>query len=59
MKDYWFRDAESGDEFFVECETDDEAWTIIEKNCLSGELEIIDVIEPWEAERMALDTYPC
>lgn len=57
MKDYWFRDAESGDEFFVECETDDEAWTIIEENGLSGELEIVDVIEPWEAEQIGLDTY--
>lgn len=57
MKDYWFRDNETGDEFFVECETDDEAWTIVEENNLGGLLEIVDVIEPWEAEQIGLDTY--
>lgn len=57
MKDYWFRDNETGNEFFVECETDDEAWTIVEENNLGGLLEIVDIIEPWEAEQIGLDTY--
>ena len=32
MWDYLFIDNESGEEFFVECDTEDEAWNIIDEN---------------------------
>ena len=42
MWDFWFFNNESGEEFFVECATEDEAWEIVEENDLNdGNLEIV------------------
>lgn len=58
MWDYWFFNNESGEEFFVECETEDEAWEIVEENDLNdGNLEIVQVITPDEADIIGLDTF--
>ena len=58
MLDYWFFNNESGEEFFVECNTEDEAWEIVEENDLNdGNLEIVQVITPAEADMIGLDTY--
>jgi hypothetical protein len=58
MWDYWFFNNESGEEFFVECDTEDEAWEIVEENDLNdGNLEIVQVITPDEADIIGLDTF--
>lgn len=58
MWDFWFFNNESGEEFFVECATEDEAWEIVEGNDLNdGNLEIVQVITPAEADMIGLDTY--
>lgn len=58
MWDYWFFNNESGEEFFVECETEEEAWEIVEENDLNdGNLEIVQVITPDEADIIGLDTF--
>ena len=58
MWDFWFFNNESGEEFFVECTTEDEAWEIVEENDLNdGNLKIVQVITPAEAEIIGLDTF--
>ena len=58
MWDYWFVNNESGEEFFVECATEEEAWEIVEAEELNdGNLEIGQVITPAEAEIIGLDTF--
>lgn len=58
MWDYWFFDNESGEEFFIECATEEEAWEIaIENDFDETNLEIVQVITPAEAEAIGLDTY--
>jgi len=58
MWDFWFFNNESGEEFFVECATEDEAWEIVEENDLDdGNLEIVQRITPAEAEMIGLDTF--
>lgn len=60
-KDYLFVDNESGEEFFVECDTLDKAWSIIKENFgdvyTKENIEYEDVFEPWQAEMMGFDTY--
>lgn len=57
MWDYWFVDNESGEEFFVECATEEEAWEIAIENFDGADLELVQVITPVEAEMWGLDTY--
>lgn len=63
LKDYWFcYESDEGEvEFFVECETHDEAWEIANKNFPTGEdigiLTLMAVITPEEAEIIGLDTF--
>lgn len=59
MWDFWFFDNETGNEFFVECATEEEAWDIL-ANEWEGDLdnlEIVNVITPEEADRVGLDTF--
>lgn len=58
MWDYLFIDNESGEQFFVECETEDEAWEIIDENF--GDTATIELCGRYtvqEAEWIGLDTY--
>ena len=58
MIDYLFIDNESGEEFFVECESLAEAWEIALDNFgYDNELEYIDEFDPEEAEILGYDTY--
>jgi hypothetical protein len=57
MWDYWFVDNESGEEFFVECATKEEAWAIATESFNEINLELLRVITPAEAEFWGLDTY--
>lgn len=53
--DYLFCDNESGEEFFVECETKEEAISIARYNFEDPEL--ICRCTPFEADLRGLDTY--
>lgn len=53
--DYLFCDNESGEEFFVECETKEEAISIARDNFAAPKL--ICRYTPLEAEWYELDTY--
>lgn len=57
MNTYWFCDDESGEEFFVEAKTREEAWKvatdIFEENSLNYYGEVSFAF----AEAMGLDTY--
>ena len=57
MWDYWFIDNDSGEEFFVECATEEEAWEIAAENFDETDLELVQVITPEQAEIIGLDTY--
>ena len=63
LKDYWFcYESDEGEvEFFVECETYEEAWKIAKENFPTGEdvgsLCLMSVITPEEAEIIGLDTF--
>ena len=56
--DFLFRDEETGEEFFVECATKDEAWAIVEDNFGSTEnFRYCGRYSVEEAEMWGLDTY--
>lgn len=63
LKDYWFcYESDEGEvEFFVECETHEEAWRIAEENFPTGEdigmLTLMRVISTEEADAIGLDTF--
>ena len=58
MWDYLFIDNESGEEFFVECDSLGEAWEIaIENFGEDADLAYIDQFDPEEAEILGFDTY--
>lgn len=58
MRDYLFIDNESGEEFFVECHTLAEAWTIVGENFGDdADVEYIDEYTVEEAEILGYDTY--
>ena len=59
MRDYLFIDNESGEQFFVECETLDEAWEIARDNWgeETDDLEYLGEYAPWEAEILGYDTF--
>lgn len=58
MIDYLFMDNDSGEEFFVECDSLDEAWEIaIENFGEDADLAFIDEFDPEEAEILGYDTY--
>lgn len=59
MKDYLFIDNESGEQFFVECESLAEAWEIAHDNWDddTDDLEYLGEYEVWEAEILGYDTY--
>ena len=62
MKDYLFEivDEDSdlcGEQFFVECDTEDEAWWIADANFPDVVLECHGSYSIEEAEIMGLDTY--
>ena len=59
MWDYWFFDNETGNEFFVECATEEEAWDILTNEWEGNldNLEIVSVIPPEEAEILGFDTF--
>jgi hypothetical protein len=57
MWDYLFMDNDSGEQFFVECDTEDEAWEIIDENFDNiGMIDLCDRYTPAEAEWMGFDT---
>lgn len=58
MHDYLFIDNESGEQFFVECETYEEAEEILNRVGFSGmDIEYIDEYSVEEAEILGYDTY--
>lgn len=61
IHDYLFVDNESGEEFFIECETLEEAWDICRREFgkyhTSEYIEYYDVYEQWEADIMGYDTF--
>ena len=63
LKDYWccYESDEGEEEFFVECETHEEAWRIANENFPTGEgigsLCLMKVISVEEAEAIGLDTF--
>lgn len=59
MWDFWFFDNETGNEFFVECATEEEARDILTNEWEGNldNLEIVNVITPEEADRVGLDTF--
>lgn len=59
LRDYLFIDNESGEQFFVECESLAEAWEIARDNWgeETDDLEYLGEYEPWEAEILGYDTF--
>ena len=59
MKDYLFLDNESGEQFFVECESLDEAWEIARDNWgeETDDLEYLGEYSVEEAEILGYDTF--
>lgn len=58
MWDYLFVDNESGEEFFVECDSLAEAWVIVRENFgEDADVEYITDYSVEEAEILGLDTY--
>ena len=59
MRDYLFIDNESGEQFFVECETLDEAWEIARDNWgeETDDLEYLGEYTIEEAEILGYDTF--
>lgn len=57
MRDFLFIDNESGEEFFVECHTLDEAWAIVWENFGDADVECLGEYETWEADILGYDTY--
>lgn len=59
MRDYLFIDNESGEQFFVECETLDEAWEIARDNWgeETDDLEYLGEYTPAEADILGYDTF--
>jgi hypothetical protein len=57
MKDYLFIDQDTGEEFFVECKTLDEAWEIVEQYFDIDFVDFIDEYTVEEAEILGYDTY--
>lgn len=58
MYDYLFLDNDTGDEFFVECDSLTEAWSTVYENF--GEetnIEYLGVYTPKQAEIMGYDTF--
>jgi len=58
MADFMFIDNESGEEFFVECSSLEEAWQILDENF--GDVAMIEyegLYTVAEAEWIGLDTY--
>ena len=58
MWDFMFIDNDSGEEFFVECDTLAEAWEILDENF--GDVSTIEYEGRYtveEAEAIGLDTY--
>lgn len=58
MKDYLFIDNESGEMFFVECESLNKVWVILEMSGFqSNEVEYLGEYSVEEAEILGYDTY--
>ena len=58
MKNYLFIDNESGEQFFVECETLTEAWDIVRENFgEDSDIGYIEVYSVEEADILGYDTY--
>lgn len=58
MFDYLFIDNESGEEFFVECDTKEEAWEIVRENFgVENDIEYLGKYTVEEAEILGYDTY--
>lgn len=59
MKDFLFLDNESGEQFFVECESLDEAWEIARDNWgeETDDLEYLGEYSVEEAEILGYDTF--
>lgn len=56
---YWFVEANSGEEFFVQTTNEAEAWAIAEQIFEDEEpdLHLIDAVDDVVAEAVGLDTY--
>lgn len=58
VRDYLFIDNETGEEFFVECESKQEAWDIVHENWgQNSDIEFCGVYSVEEAEILGYDTY--
>ena len=58
MRDYLFIDNESGEQFFVECESLTEAWDVVNREFgPENECEYIDEYTVEEAEILGYDTF--
>lgn len=58
MHDFMFYDNESGEEFFVECASIDEAWNILNDDFGdTTTIEFVAIYTVAEAEMIGLDTY--
>ena len=57
-KDFLFIDNESGEQFFVECRTLNEAWSVVYENFGDdADVEYIDEYTVEEAEILGYDTF--
>lgn len=58
MKDFLFIDNESGEQFFVECETLTDAWNIARENFgEDSDISCIGIYSVEEADILGYDTY--
>ena len=55
VKDFWFVDHEAEEEFFVECETKEEAFEIARE--YFNDPHLVDIVSVEFAEMVGLDTY--
>ena len=58
MRDFLFEDNDTGEQFFVECFSLNEAWKIVLENFgEDADIDFIDAYTPEEAEILGYDTY--
>ena len=60
MKNYWFVEYETGEEFFVQADSKEKAFEIaknLDWEDIKPDLRCYGVLDDEEAERLGLDTY--
>ena len=57
LRDYLFRDTETGEYYFVECKNQGECEEILEMNGLEETAKLVGVYSPEAADILGYDTY--